>query len=233
MLVDSFQNRLNKAMEIRQVKQVDLVAKTKLIMGELIENYDGEGIDKTLLSKYMNGHTAAKQDNTYILAKALNVSEAWLMGLDVPMERNRDNFSNTSLIELEETVKIPVLGVIPAGIPIEAIENIIGWEEIPRSWLKGGKEFFGLKLKGDSMEPKYLDGDIVIFQKVNDCENGQECSVIVNGYDATFKKIIKNEYGIVLQPLNPSHQIETYSKEEIDKKPVKVIGLAKELRRKL
>jgi len=73
-----------------------------------------------------------------------------------------------------------VYGTIPAGIPMECIEDIIDTEEISSDMLKGGKQFFGLKIKGDSMEPDYLDGDTIILEKVNDCESGDDCVVMVN-----------------------------------------------------
>lgn len=73
-----------------------------------------------------------------------------------------------------------VYGTIPAGIPMECIEDVIDTEEISVDMLKGDKQYFGLKIKGDSMEPDYLDGDIIIFQKQDDCENGDDAVVMVN-----------------------------------------------------
>ncbi len=73
-----------------------------------------------------------------------------------------------------------VYGTIPAGVPMEMIEDIIDKEEIPADMLKGGKQYFGLKVKGDSMYPEYRDGDIIICEKVEDCESGEECVVMVN-----------------------------------------------------
>lgn len=119
------------------------------------------------------------------------------------------------------------------GIPIEAVEDIIDYEEIPKDWLTGDKEYFGLKIKGDSMYPFYNDGDTVIFQKANDCESGYHCAVMVNGNDVTFKKVIKNEAGIILQPLNDDYEPTFYSNKQIKELPVNIIGVAKEIRRKL
>ena len=89
-----------------------------------------------------------------------------------------------------------VYGTIPAGIPMECIEDIIDTEEISADMLKGGKQYFGLKIKGNSMYPDYLDGDTIILEKTDDCESGDECCVMVNGSDGTFKKVLKNENGI-------------------------------------
>lgn len=127
--------------------------------------------------------------------------------------------------------RIPVLGTIPAGIPIEMIEDVIDYEDIPSDWLLGGKQYFALKVKGDSMSPDYLDGDVVIVRKQATCENGDECIVAVNGFDATFKKVIKKESGIILQPLNPNYEPLIYSNEDIEKLPVRILGVVIELRR--
>lgn len=131
------------------------------------------------------------------------------------------------------TAVVLVYGTIPAGIPMECIEDVLDTEEIPASMLKGGKQYFGLKVKGNSMFPTYLDGDTVIFEKVDDCESGQDCVVMVNGNDGTFKRVLKNENGIILQPLNSEYEPLVFTNEQINNLPVKIIGIAKEIRRKL
>ena len=129
-------------------------------------------------------------------------------------------------------IRIPVFGHIPAGLPITAIENIIDYEEVPIEWGKGNKEYFALKIKGDSMSPKYLDDDVVIFLQTSDCDSGKDCAVMINGEDATFKKVIKQTNGIVLQPINTDvYDAVFYSNEDIEQLPIKVIGIAKEIRR--
>lgn len=127
-----------------------------------------------------------------------------------------------------------VYGSIPAGVPMELIEDIIDTEEIPASWLKGGNEYFGLKIKGKSMFPKYDDGDVVLFKKQPTCESGQDCVVMVNGNDGTFKKVYLSKSGITLQPINVTDfEPITYSNEEIESLPVKILGVAVEIRRKV
>lgn len=125
-----------------------------------------------------------------------------------------------------------IYGTIPAGTPMECIEDIIDTEEISADMLKGGKQYFGLRVKGNSMEPDYLDGDTLILEKVDDCENGDDCVVMVNGNDGTFKRVFKNENGIILQPLNPSYSPIVYSNEQIENLPVRIIGVVEEIRRK-
>ena len=146
----------------------------------------------------------------------------------IPAKNNHLPYSQVS-----QSVIVPVYGVIPAGIPMEAIEDIIDYEEIPAEMAAGGKEFFALRLRGNSMSPDYEEGDTVIYQIADDCESGDECAVIVNGEEATFKKVIKQKGGVVLQPLNVAeYEPMYYSNKEIEELPVRVIGIARELRRK-
>lgn len=120
------------------------------------------------------------------------------------------------------------------GIPIEAIEDITDFEEIPAVWLNGDKQFFGLTIKGNSMAPVYQTGDTVIFERANDCESGSHCAVMVNGDDVTFKKVIKTEAGVILKPLNEDEfEPKFYSNKEIKELPLRIVGVAKEIRRKL
>lgn len=228
MIVEDFSDRLKKAMSDKQMKQVDLCNKT--------------GIDKALISNYLSGKYKAKQDKLHKLAIALDVSEGWLMGYDVDMDRewfeekepSEISIDNARYIETTtKTIKIPVLGKVPAGVPIEAIQDILGYEEIPASMLKSGNNYFALKIDGDSMYPDYKTGDIIIIKQQNDCNSGDDCVVMVNGDDATFKRIIKQEKSIILKPLNNNYEPYYFNEYEILTKPVKIIGIAIEVRRKL
>lgn len=151
-------------------------------------------------------------------------------------QRVNNNINNTEKNEMQNNSdknykSIPVLGSIPAGVPMEMIEDIVDWEDISEDMLKGGKEYFALKIKGDSMFPDYLNGDTIIVLKQNDCENGQDCVVAVNGDDATFKRVFKYDNGITLQPLNNSYMPMFYSNDDIINKPVKILGVVKQIRR--
>lgn len=155
-----------------------------------------------------------------------------------------DLYEKAGYIDLAEDIKkqnksilntnIPVLGSIPAGIPMEMIEDIGEFESISENMLKGGKEYFALKIdeeNGHSMEPEYKPGDVLIVLKQDTCENGDDCIIAVNGDDATFKRVFKNDNGIILQPLNPSYPPIIYSNEEILSKPIKILGVVVEFRR--
>lgn len=131
-------------------------------------------------------------------------------------------------------MRIPVLGSIPAGIPLEAVEDILDWEEVPVFWGSGDRQYFGLRVKGDSMYPRYLEGDTVILQKEKTCESGDDCAVLVNGAEATLKQVmIKGDGSLELRPANPSYPPRIYSPAEIESIPVQIIGVVVELRRKI
>lgn len=155
------------------------------------------------------------------LAKILKCKPSYFMS-------DNENDLSTSL----NALRIPVLGRIPAGVPINAIEDILDYEEAPSEWATGDKEFFALKIKGDSMLPEYRNDDVIIFRKQDDCENNDDCAVMVNGNDTTFKRIEKNEKGIILKALNPEYGSTFFTNEEIESLPVRIIGVFWELRRK-
>lgn len=134
----------------------------------------------------------------------------------------------------QQGIKIPVLGVIPAGIPIEAIEDVIDYEEINENMAKRG-EYFALKVTGDSMLPTIKNGDIVIVRQQDDAESGKICVIMINGFDATLKEIKKESGGIWILPHNSTSEFKPtfFTNKEIIEKPVKIIGVAVEIRRSL
>ena len=214
--IDTFQNRLYKAMTIKNMKQVNLVEKT--------------GLDKTLINKYLSGKTNAKQDKLTILADALNVNEIWLMGYDVPMDRNLNSLNITPLSELQQT-EIPILGKVKAGYNYLANENKIG-----RTYLdykpSDPENYYALQITGDSMEPLFSDGDIAIVHKQDDFESGNTCIVLINGDEATVKKVVRMEDGIDLIAMNPYYPVRHFSSEDMKKIPVKIIGKVVEARKR-
>ena len=139
---------------------------------------------------------------------------------------------NIQKIELDdEPIQIRVLGKVAAGIPIEAVEDVIGEETISKKMAETG-DYFGLRISGDSMEPTIHHGSIVIVRQQDDVENGDIAIVIVNGEDATCKKIEKFENGIMLVPINKAYEEKFYTNEEIEKLPVRIMGKVVESRTK-
>ena len=128
-------------------------------------------------------------------------------------------------------VWIPVLGDVAAGVPIEAVEEVLDYEEIAASVAACG-EHFALRIKGESMAPRMATGDVVIVRCQSDVENGEVAVVVVNGDSATVKKIKKSPDGMALVPTNPACEVMIYTNEQIAELPVTIIGKVVELRAK-
>lgn len=210
-IIDTFQNRLKKAMEYRNIKQVDLVEKTKL--------------DKTLINKYLSGVANAKQKKLAILAKALDVDEVWLMGYDTSMV-------NSTSTKLENNVvPINIFDGVVSDFNVLFPKNIIGTVDIEKSIINNGDNFFALKVKDDSMSPVFIENDIIVIKEQHDFENGDLVVAVINTNDITIKKVQKSDAGIVFQSFNPHYAPLFFTHSDIENLPVKIIGIVKQLRR--
>lgn len=184
-------------------------------------------VSKQSLYKYENNIiTNIPSDKIEAAAKIGNVSPSYLMGWE-----NNISPINNGTKEKKRGVTINVLGRVAAGIPIEAVEDIIDTEEISESLASTG-EFFGLLIDGDSMEPDIHKGDTVIVRQQNDAESGEIVIAMVNGGDATCKRLIKYAEGISLVSLNNNYAPMFFSNKDVAEKPVRIIGKVVESRRK-
>lgn len=178
------------------------------------------GVSGGAVSTWERGTAEPRMGAIQKISDRLNINKSDIV------DEHTDNASSSP------SIRIKVLGSVPAGVPLDAIEDIVDWEDIPREWTAGGKEFFGLKVKGDSMYPKYIEGDTIIVRKEDDCESGDDCVVYVNGYDATLKKVIKKQDCIILQPLNTAYDPKIYDYTD-EFNPIKIAGVVVEIRRKV
>lgn len=156
-----------------------------------------------------------------------------LFNVDID-QLNDTDLSNPQQIDKSSKITgvlIPVLGRVAAGIPLTAAEYILDTEEISQSMANDG-EYFGLQVKGDSMEPKISSGDVVIVRKQSDADDGDLVIALVNGDDAVVKRLKKYKDGIALISTNPAYEPLYFSNDEIETKPVEIIGKVKELRAK-
>ena len=202
--------RLKALRAARQISQKDLAAQLF--------------VSPQAVGKWEREEATPNPETVRKLSELFDVSADYLLGRELS-----PNASPAS-----HALRVPVLGVIQAGIPMDAIEDILDWEEVPVSWASGGREYFGLRVKGDSMYPKYLEGDTVILRKDSACDTGDDCAVLVNGDAATLKQVLLREDGVVeLRPVNPTYPPRTYSPAEIESLPVQIIGVVVELRRKI
>jgi len=187
-----------------------------------IDLADQLGITQATLSNWERGIHDPDNDTLLTLSKLFGVSTDYLLGVS-----DKSNQHNTH----SKGVWIPVLGTVAAGIPIEAVEDIIDYEEIDMNMAKSG-EHFGLLIKGVSMEPKISEGDVVIVRRQQDVENGEIAIVLVNGDEATCKKVCKHDNGISLVSTNPACSPMFYTLEETENLPISILGKVVELRAK-
>lgn len=183
------------------------------------------GVAKSTISMYELGAREPDFETLEALADFFNVPLATL----IQTKANRTAYETNPFSR--KGVKIPVLGRVAAGIPIDAVEEIIDYEEIPLSMAATGT-FFGLLVKGDSMIPDIKDGDIVIVRQQPNVENGETAVVLVNGDEATVKRVKRTDNGMMLMPNNPAYETVFYTNDEIANKPVQIVGRVVELRRK-
>ena len=176
-------------------------------------------VGKSTISMYENGNRTPDFETLEEIADIFNV------------DLNRFSTSNNTHQMASTGIMIPVLGYVRAGIPIEAVEEILDYEEISRDMARQG-EYFALSIKGDSMEPKISEGDVVIVRRQETVENGEYAVVLVNGNDATVKKFYKLENGIKLLSTNPSYDPFFYTADEVNSLPISVVGKVVELRAK-
>ena len=187
------------------------------------------GVSEATISRWESGEIKnMKRKFVGALADALGVSP--LLFMDWPEGRIEEEGGNAPV---RKGNRIPVLGRVAAGIPIEAVQDIEDYEEIPAAW-GDPREYFALKIQGHSMEPRIWDGDVVIAKKMADVDSGSVAVVFVDGEDATVKQIKKSDEGITLIGWNPSvYTPKFYTWAEVEKLPVQILGIVKEVRGKI
>lgn len=216
-----------------------------MTLGDILKEYrDSHDISMDEFSKRSNlskGYISMLENNinprnSKPISPTLPTIKKVADGMSIDMDsllKMMDKSQSVSIsnIHKSKSVRIPVLGNVPAGIPIEAVEDIIDYEEIDSITATKG-EYFGLKVKGSSMEPRICEGDVLIVKRQDDCESGDVAIIMVNGNDATVKRLMKYEDGIRLIPNNPAFEPMYFTNEDINTKPVKVIGKVIENRQK-
>lgn len=171
------------------------------------------GVGKSTVRKWETGDIEnMKRDKIVKLAKALRVSPSYIMGIEDEQPK----------LETIPVKKIPVVSKISAGLPIYAEENLVDYIYFATDKVSPNKEEFALKVSGDSMDKIFQDGDVVVVEKDSVVENGQLGVVMVNGYNATVKRIRYDGDQVILIPEsnNPNHYPQVYSAKD----KVKIVG---------
>ena len=186
--------------------------KIKYICGQL-------SLAEGYLSNVQSGKTAMTEERLEKIADILHTTPEYL----------RDETDEPSAAP--DPTWINVLGRVAAGIPIEAIEEVIDHEQITEEMARSGK-YIGLKIHGASMEPRMKEGDTVIIRLQDDCDSGDTVIAMINGDEATCKIIKKMPEGITLISTNPAYDPMFFSNREIEEKPIRILGKVVELRAK-
>lgn len=220
MKISTFAQRLRAGLDARQMTQAELSSRSK--------------ISKSSISHYLKGDWEGKQDAVYSIAQVLNVSEAWLMGYDVPMDAEHATPSQPAqkatippgFEPMPKMVKVPLVGSIACGTPITAEQNVERIVCVPSKW----RSTFTLTCKGDSMEPRIHDGDLVAIRKQPEVENGEIAAVRI-GEEATLKHVYLHENFIELRPENPAFNSIILSREDMNDVVIegKAVGLCRDI----
>lgn len=199
-------------LNLKKIREASKISQQKLA--------DNIGVSRSTIAMWETGGSQPDNDNLKRMASYFNVSVDYLLGI------NEENKAT------KNSIKTPVLGYVAAGIPIEAIEDIVDYEELDTKQFNPNYEYFGLKIKGDSMMPRMQNGDVVIVQKQSDVESGDIAIVCINGAEATCKQLKKHANGITLISYNTAYEPMFFTNQEIDDKPITVLGKVVELRGK-
>lgn len=179
------------------------------------------GVGTTSVYNWCNGIKTPRMDKVDAMCEIFNCKRSDLM----------EDKSDQADLSHRKGVPIPVYGRVAAGVPLEMIEDVIDTEEIKEEMARTG-EFFALQIHGDSMEPRMKEGDVVIVRRQEDAESGDTVIATVNGTDATCKRLRKYRDGIELIATNPSYEPMYFSNDDVERKPVRIIGRVMELRAK-
>lgn len=174
------------------------------------------GVAESTMSLYENGKREPDFDTLLRIAATLGASVDALLG---------------GGSERAVGVKIPVYGAVAAGVPIAAITDIEDFEEITEAMAASG-EYAALRIRGDSMEPRMTEGDVVIVRVQDTVESGDVAIVMVGDSEATCKRVMKTGEGLMLLSTNPRYEPMFYSRSEVASLPVRIFGKVVELRAK-
>ena len=169
------------------------------------------GFSRTAISAWEIGRNQPPYEDVKKIANFFNVSVDYLLGADVPKDKRL----------------LPVLGTVKAGYNYLAEENIIDYIE-PHMNISNPDDYFGLVVKGDSMAPLFDEGDYVVVHKQDDFESRKVCIVLINGDEATIKKVIKTNDGIELHCFNPYYPSRKYTFKEMQDLKIKIIGVVEQ-----
>lgn len=212
----TFAERLKDALKLNNMSAAELCRQT--------------GTPESVMSQYKSGKYVAKQKRLELYSKILDVSIPWLMGEDVPMKNDKTPSNIIPIDNDTEFVNIPVVGRVAAGVTCYADMEIVDYEPTPVDSITPGEEYVYLKVVGDSMYPKFEEGDLVLVRRQTSVDSGSYAVVIIDGEDGVIKKVVYGKDWIELQSVNPMYPPRLF--EDADVLRISIYGLVKEIKRK-
>ena len=209
--MEEFKNRLKEALEKREMRPVDLSERT--------------GISRSVISSYLAGRWKAKQDNLYLISKAMNIDPAWLMGYDISMDGTPTKKHKESPApkgtHKPQFKKVPMMGYAAAGQPLEDINQDINFFDVENKY----DVDFCITVRGDSMiNANINDGDIIFIKSMSEVPNGKIACVEIDNEKVCLKRFYKNENVVMLVSGNPTYP--PMNLNESNTYDVKILGLA-------
>lgn len=229
------ENRITTAARLRQImgerglKQADLVRMCAPFAREF-----GISMGKSSISQYLSGRSLPAQRQLTALGLALNVSEGWLMGFDVPRQRDAKPSVFPDLDAVPGIMPIrkkafPLLGEVSCGEPTYA-------EQHHEAWIDATEDIdadFCIRAAGDSMTGAHIeDGDIVFIKQMQIVENGMIAAVLI-GDETTLKycDYHPDSNTLILTPANPAYRTQIYTGDQLNQ--IRILGLAVSLQKSL
>lgn len=206
---------MNKLQELRKERGYSQQALSKML-----------GVSRSTVAMWESGASQPSNDFLIEIANIFDVSTDFLLGRDQELLPE-----NGQAVRPEGEGWIPVMGEVRGGTPIDAIEFIEDWEQLDPSAI-GSDVYVGLRVVGDSMEPRISAGDVAIVNTSVQVNNNDIAVILVNGDTATIKKVSFQDGGIMLIPFNTAYTPKFYSKRDIETLPVRIFGRVVEVRAK-
>ena len=187
--------------------------------------------DRSTIAKIETGKVDLTQSKLVAFANALNTTPSYLMGWEPdgesPVSAGLPSLPHNN----RKTKRVPIYGNVRAGTPTQEYENIEEWEDIYLPYNDNANYAF-LSVKGDSMLPRITDGDLALVNTDATVKSGDVAVVLVNGNEATIKKVYIDDNGITLHAFNPYYPDIHYTPEEVETLPVRFFGRVVETRSK-
>lgn len=207
-------------------QETTLGARLRTIMEERGWSYeqlgDRLGMNPQTLNRYVLGQREPKIGTAAAMAQALGVDQLWLQGFAVP---------RSPALPADGERPVPILGVIRAGMPILANQQIEGYAP---AGVSAPEACFYLRVAGDSMiNAGIRPGDLVLIRRQETAENGQIVACLVDGEDATLKRFRVQKGVVILQPENPAYEPKLIPLSEFETGAARIIGVAVKLVRDL